>query len=96
MLSEIGSLIDTKPCAKLKSGRESYLDSIFDAKPYCCYLWSADRTAGGYLPAYIEEKKSGISAAGDHYQSEGICIACIKAVRSIKFLKQELSGYYVL
>ena len=83
-LNEIGTLVEMKPSAKLNSGRESYLDSTFDAKPYCWYLWSADRSTEGYLLAYIGEKRGGISVAGDHYQSEGICVACIKAVRSIK------------
>jgi hypothetical protein len=83
-LSEIASIVEIKPSGKMDSGRQSYLDAVFDAKPYCWYLWSADRSAEGYLLVYIGEKNGGISVAGDHYQSEGVCVACIKAVRSIK------------
>jgi hypothetical protein len=83
-LNEIASLVAKKPSAKLNSGRESYLDAIFDARPYCWYLWSADRLPEGYLLAYIGEAKSGIAPAGDHYQADGICVACLKAVRSMK------------
>jgi hypothetical protein len=83
-LNEIASLVELQPSAKLDSGRSSYIAAIFDVRPYCWYLWSADRIPEGYLLAYIGEKKGGISVAGDHYQSEGICVACIKAVRSIK------------
>jgi hypothetical protein len=83
-LNEIASLVEKKPSAKLNSGRESYLDAIFDARPYCWYLWSADRLPEGYLLAYIGEAKSGIAPAGDHYQADGICVACLKAVRSMK------------
>ncbi|MBN1662656.1 MAG: DUF1566 domain-containing protein [Deltaproteobacteria bacterium] len=83
-LEEIAAIVETKPSAKLDSGRESYLDAVFDARPYCWYLWSADRTPDGYLLAYIGEKRGGIALVGDHYQKDGICVACLKAVRSIK------------
>jgi len=83
-LNEIASLVEKKSSAKLNSGRENYLDAIFDARPYCWYLWSADRLPEGYLLAYIGEARCGIAPAGDHYQADGICVACLKAVRSIK------------
>jgi hypothetical protein len=83
-LAEVASLLETKAAGKLDSGRESYLASIFTVKPYCWYLWSADRAPEGYLLAYIGEKRSSIAAAGDQYQSDGICVACLKAVRTIK------------
>jgi hypothetical protein len=83
-LDEIASLVETKPSARLNSGRESYLDAVFDARAYCWYLWSADRLPDGYLLAYIGEKRGGITVVGDHYQKDGICVACLKAVRSMK------------
>jgi hypothetical protein len=83
-LDELGSIVETKSSAKLNSGRGSFIDQIFDVKPYCWHLWSADRSSEGYLLVYIGEKNGGISVAGDHYQADGICVACIKAVRSIK------------
>jgi hypothetical protein len=83
-LNEIASIVEIKPSGKMDSGRQSFLDAVFDVKPYCWHLWSADRSAEGYLLVYIGEKNGGISIAGDHYQSEGVCVACIKAVRSIK------------
>lgn len=83
-VAELASLIEEKPSAKLDSGRENYLDRIFDANKYCWYLWSSDTVQDKGLLVYIGEAASGISVAGDHYQSENICVACIKAVRSIK------------
>jgi hypothetical protein len=83
-LDEVASLLETKAAGKLDSGRESYLAAIFAVKPYCWYLWSADRSPEGYLLAYIGEKRSSIAAAGDQYQSDGICVACLKAVRTMK------------
>ncbi|MEE9910168.1 MAG: DUF1566 domain-containing protein [Deltaproteobacteria bacterium] len=83
-LTEIGSLMEKKPSAKLNSGRQSYLDAIFDARSYCWYLWSADRSPEGYLLAYIGEARGGLAPAGDHYQADGVCVACFKAVRSVK------------
>ncbi len=83
-IDEVASLVEKKPGAKLHSGRESHLDAIFDARPYCWYLWSADRLPEGYLLAYVGEAKGGIAPAGDHYQSDGVCVACLKAVRSMK------------
>jgi len=83
-LAELASLVEPKGGGKLDGGRQSHLDGIFDTKKYCWYLWSADRSPEGYLMAYIGEKAGGIAAPGDHYQSDGICVACIKAVRPIK------------
>ena len=83
-LAEISSIVEKKSSATLNSGRGSYLAPIFDARPYCWYLWSADACQDGQLLVYVGEEKSGICIAGDHYQSDGICVACIKAVRSIK------------
>jgi hypothetical protein len=83
-LDEIASLVKTKPSGKLDSGRQSYLDAVFDIKTYCWYLWSSDRSSEGYLILYIGERAGGITVPGDHYQSDGVCVACIKAVRSIK------------
>jgi hypothetical protein len=82
-LDEIASLIEARPGGKLNSGRESYLDPIFDVRPYCWYLWSADRCLQGNFLAYIAGKKGGITTPGDHYQDDGVCVSCIKAVRSI-------------
>ncbi len=83
-LEEIASLVEIKSSAKLNSGRQSYLEPIFDVRPYCWYLWSADRLPEGYLLANIGEARGGIVPAGDHYQSDGICVACLKAVRSVQ------------
>lgn len=83
-LDEIASLVEAKPSGKLDSGRQSYLGAIFDIKTYCWYLWSSDRSPEGYLITYIGERAGGITIPGDHYQSDGVCVACIKAVRSIK------------
>jgi len=83
-LSELASLVEQKPSGKLDSGRWSYLDAIFDIKNYCWYLWSADRGNDGNFIANFGEKAGGITVAGDHYQADGICVACVKAVRSIK------------
>lgn len=83
-LDELASLVEPKPSGKLDSGRQSYMDPIFDLKNYCWYLWSADRGSDGNFMANIGEKAGGIAVPGDHYQSEGVCVACIKAVRSIK------------
>jgi hypothetical protein len=82
-LSELASIIEVKPSGKLNSGRQSYLDPIFDIRPYCWYLWSADRSPQGNFLAYIGEKKGGIALPGDHYQADGVCVSCIKVVRSI-------------
>lgn len=82
--AEIASLIEDKPSAKLDGGRESFLDGIFDADKYCWYLWSADTAQDRGLLVYIGEPRSGIAKAGDHYQSDNICVACLKGVRSIK------------
>ena len=82
-LSELSSLVKDKPSGKLNSGRESYLDPIFDIRPYCWYLWSADRSTQGNFLAYIGEKKGGLAIPGELYQSEGICVSCVKAVRSV-------------
>ena len=81
---ELSSLIKNKPGAKLDSGRESYLDPIFDTQQYCWYLWSGDSSPEGNLLVYVGERNSGISIAGDHYQADNICVACIKAVRPLK------------
>lgn len=83
-LTEIGSLVEKKPGAKLNSGRRSYLDAIFDVRPYCWYLWSADRLPDAYLLVNIGDAEGGIAPAGDHYQADGVCVACLKAVRSVK------------
>jgi len=83
-LEEIASLVEKKSSAKLNSGRQSYLEPIFDVRPYCWYLWSADRLPEGYILANIGEARGGIVPAGDHYQSDGICVACLKAVRSVQ------------
>ena len=83
-LEELGSIVENKPAGKLDSGRQSHLDAVFDLKPYCWYLWSADSSGNKQFLAYIGEKDSRLAFAGDHYQSEGICVACIKAVRSLK------------
>lgn len=83
-LIEIGSLVEKKPSAKLNSGRQSYLDAVFESRPYCWYLWSADRLPEGYVLANISETGGGIAPAGDHYQADGVCVACFKAVRSAK------------
>lgn len=82
-LEELASIVEARPGGKLSGGRESYLDPVFDVRPYCWYLWSADRSTQGNFMVYIGEKKGGISTPGDHYQADGICVACIKAVRSI-------------
>ncbi len=81
-LEEVASIIESKPGGKLDSGRASYLNPVFDVRPYCWYLWSVDRSPQGNIMAYIGEKKGGIVNPGDHYQADGICVACIKAVRS--------------
>jgi len=83
-LAEIGSLVERKPGGKLNSGRQSHLDAVFDVRPYCWYLWSADRLPEGYILANIGETAGGIAPAGDHYQADGVCVACFKAVRAIK------------
>ena len=83
-LPELSSLVETTSSKPLDSGRKSYLAPVFDARPYCWYLWSADSTPAGPLLVYIGEEKSGIATAGDHYQVDGICVACIKAVRSMQ------------
>ena len=83
-LNELASLVEQKPSGKMDGGRQSYLDPIFDIKNYCWYLWSADRCTEGNFMANIGEKSGGIAVPGDHYQSDGVCVACIKAVRSIK------------
>jgi hypothetical protein len=83
-LTEIGSLVERKPSGKLNSGRQSYLDAVFDARPYCWYLWSADRLSDAYLLANVGEARGGIAPAGDHYQADGVCVACFKAVRAVK------------
>jgi|GEM_PF-1860515 len=82
-LNEVASIVEPKPGGKLNSGRQSYLDPIFDIRPYCWYLWSADRFAKGNFLAYIGEKKGGLAIPGELYQVDGICVSCIKAVRSI-------------
>lgn len=82
-LSEIASLVKAKPSGKLNSGRESYLDQTFDIRPYCWYLWSADHSPQGNFLAYIGEKGGGIAVPGDLYQTDGVCVSCVKAVRSI-------------
>jgi hypothetical protein len=82
-LNELASIVKAKPSGKLNSGRESHLDPIFDIRPYCWYLWSSDRCPQGNILAYIGEKRGGIVLPGDHYQTDGICVSCIKAVRSI-------------
>jgi len=82
--AELSSLIKNKPSAKLDSGRESYLDPLFDTQQYCWYLWSGDSSPEGNLLVYVGERNSGITIAGDHYQADNICVACIKAVRSLK------------
>jgi len=82
-LDELGSIVENKPAGKLDGGRQSHLDAVFDLKPYCWYLWSADSSGNKQFLAYIGEKDSRLSFAGDHYQSEGICVACIKAIRSL-------------
>lgn len=82
-LTELASLVKAKPSGKLNSGRESYLDPIFDIRPYCWYLWSADRSAQGNFLAYIGEKKGGITPPGELYQADGICVSCVKPVRSV-------------
>jgi hypothetical protein len=81
-LPEISSLVETTPSKTLDSGRQSYLSPVFDTQPYCWYLWSADSSPEGPLLVYVGEAKSGIAIAGDHYQADGICVACVKAVRS--------------
>ncbi|HOC59211.1 MAG: DUF1566 domain-containing protein [Syntrophaceae bacterium] len=83
-LHELASLIEQKPGGKMSGGRQSYLDPIFDVKTYCWHLWSADRCNDGYFMVNVGEKAGGLSVPGDHYQSEGVCVACLKAVRSIK------------
>lgn len=83
-MNEIASLVEQKPGGKMDSGRQNYLDPIFDTKIYCWYLWSADRCAEGNFMANLSEKAGGVAVPGDHYQADGICVACIKAVRSIK------------
>ena len=83
-LPEISSLVETTPGKPMDSGRKSYLAPVFDTRPYCWYLWSADSAPEGSLLVYVGEEKSGISIAGDHYQSEGICVACVKAVRTMQ------------
>lgn len=83
-LDEIASIFEVKGVKSLDSGRKSHLDPIFDANPYCWYLWSADSTPEGKLLAYVGEDRGGISIAGDHFQADGICVACFKAVRSMK------------
>ena len=83
-LAELSSLVENFPSKPLNGGRKSYLAPVFDARPYCWYLWSSDSAQQGPLQVYVGEEKSGISIAGDHYQAEGICVACIKAVRSMQ------------
>jgi hypothetical protein len=83
-LPELSSLVESDPSKPLDSGRQSYLAPIFDAQPYCWYLWSADSTPQGPLLVYVGEAKSGLAVAGDHYQADGICVACVKAVRSMQ------------
>ena len=83
-LPELSSLVESTPSKPLDSGRQSYLAPVFDVQPYCWYLWSADSTPEGPLLVYVGEAKSGIAIAGDHYQADGICVACIKAVRSMQ------------
>jgi hypothetical protein len=83
-LDELASLVEPKPSGRLDSGRQSYIDPIFDLRNYCWYLWSADHCNDGNFMSNIGEKSGGIAVPGDHYQSDGVCVACIKAVRSIK------------
>jgi hypothetical protein len=83
-LPELSSLVENTAGKPLNSGRKSYLAPVFDARPYCWYLWSADGTPEGNLLVYVGEEKSGIAIAGSHYQADGICVACIKAVRTIQ------------
>lgn len=83
-LPELSSLVENTPSKPLDSGRKSHLAPVFDARPYCWYLWSADSTPEGNLLVYVGEEKSGIAIAGSHYQADGICVACIKAVRTIQ------------
>ena len=83
-LEEIASIFEAKGVKSLDSGRKSHLDAMFDANPYCWYLWSADGTPEGKLLVYVGEDRGGISIAGDHFQADGICVACFKAVRSMK------------
>jgi hypothetical protein len=83
-LAEISSLVEPVAGKPLDSGRKSYLSPIFDVRPYCWYLWSADESPEGPLQAYVGEEKSGIAIAGDHYQADNICVACVKAVRSMQ------------
>ncbi len=83
-LPELSTLVEPTASKPLDSGRKSYLAPVFDVRPYCWYLWSADGSPEGPLLVYVGEEKSGIAIAGDHYQAEGICVACIKAVRSMQ------------
>ena len=83
-LPELSSLVESAAGKPLDSGRKSFLAPVFDARPYCWYLWSADSTPEGNLLVYVGEEKSGIAIAGSHYQADGICVACIKAVRTIQ------------
>lgn len=83
-IDELASLVEKKSGAKLHAGRSTHLDPIFDVRPYCWYLWSADRVPEGHLLAYVGEARGGIVPAGDHYESNGVCVACLKAVRSVK------------
>ncbi|MDA8125009.1 MAG: DUF1566 domain-containing protein [Deltaproteobacteria bacterium] len=83
-LPEISSLVEATPGRPLEGGRKSQLAPLFDARPYCWYLWSGDESQEGPLQVYVGEEKSGISVAGDHYQADNICVACVKAVRSMR------------
>lgn len=83
-LPEISSLVENTPGKAMDSGRKSYLSPVFETRPYCWYLWSADSAPEGALLVYVGEQKSGIAVAGDHYQADGICVACMKAVRTMQ------------
>lgn len=83
-LPELSTLVENTPSKPLDGGRKSHLAPVFDARPYCWYLWSADSTPEDNLLVYVGEEKSGIAIAGSHYQADGICVACIKAVRTIQ------------
>jgi hypothetical protein len=83
-LEELSSLVENKPNAKLENGRQSYINKIFDSKKYCWYLWSSDIGTERNFLVYVGEHNGGISSPGYHYQEDGICVACIKAVRSIE------------
>lgn len=83
-LPELSSLVETTPGKSLADGRKSYLAPLFDARPYCWYLWSADTVPEGALQVYVGEEKGGIAIAGEHFQADHINVACLKAVRTME------------